>query len=490
MDRPWQLDWLCGLLLVFFVALFTLNSLTRTRQFPYDAMNYADVARHVAQGEGLVQTTVGMFQPRLTSLPTEGPVPFVAQAPLFPLLVAGLNRIGIGIEDGALTLSLLGYLGTLALGTLLALWLYGPAGARLTLAALLICAPLAQAGRTALTEALALAFLLGSLAMAVRGRSDLGAGALAGLAFAARYALSSWLLVGLLWVLWKRRGRGAVLFALGAALPSVPVPLHNFQATGTLLPRPLPSDQGLVQNLRDGVLALLGNIFITDRVQPLQALALLAFLVLVFLRRRHGLRLSHLPRRSDFLLLVGALLYEGGLIVQRSLVHFDPLDSRLLLPAIVPLLLLAGNLTARPHRAAVALCLALGLALVREGKLFLLPVEEPALLRSPRLAWLAANTAPEERLLGDDAMDVPFFLGRRRVFSFSAYPYNEPPDAAFLQKLAPVVIVVRPSEGTEKDARYGPILAALKQGNPPRELPITPLAELSDARIYRFEARP
>ena len=218
------------------LVLFVVNSLTHTRQFPYDAMNYVDVARHVAQGDGLVQTTVGMFQPRLAVLPSDGPVPFVAQAPLFPLLIAALHALGASFQDAALLLSALGYLLTLGLGTLLARRFYGDGGAQLVLVALLVYAPLAQAGRTALTEALALGLLLGSLALVTAPERHLrapelaAAGLLAGLAFATRYALVAWIPLGLLWILWRSRGRalpGAVAYVLGAALPVVPILIRN-----------------------------------------------------------------------------------------------------------------------------------------------------------------------------------------------------------------------------------------------------------------------
>ena len=109
---------LASLFIPLLLVLFVVNSLTHTRQLPYDAMNYVDVARHVTQGDGLVQTTVGVFQPRLATLPHTGPVPFVAQAPLFPLLVVAFHALGASFQDAALLLSALGYLLTLGLGLL------------------------------------------------------------------------------------------------------------------------------------------------------------------------------------------------------------------------------------------------------------------------------------------------------------------------------------------------------------------------------------
>lgn len=478
------------------LVLFVVNSLTHTRQFPYDAMNYVDVARHVAQGDGLVQTTVGMFQPRLAVLPSDGPVPFVAQAPLFPLLIAALHALGASFQDAALLLSALGYLLTLGLGTLLARRFYGDGGAQLVLVALLVYAPLAQAGRTALTEALALGLLLGSLALVTAPERHLrapelaAAGLLAGLAFATRYALVAWIPLGLLWILWRSRGRalpGAVAYVLGAALPVVPILIRNIALAGELIPRPLPSDQGWQQNTTEAAQALLGNFFLAEKQQVAQSLVSLVFLGIVFLWKRRSLRLRNVPHRPDVLLLLWALIYTSGLILQRTRVHFDPLDSRLLLPAGVPFLILLGNLAGNPRAVRTVLALGLLLVLGRELKIFRTPLEAPAIVRSPRLAWLAKNTTNADCILGDDAMDIPFFLERPRVFSFSAYPYNEPVDGDFLQRIAPVYVVVRPSEGV-KDVRYGPTLAGLKQGKLPPGLRITEQVALHDARIYRIEA--
>ena len=488
---------LASLFIPLLLVLFVVNSLTHTRQLPYDAMNYVDVARHVTQGDGLVQTTVGVFQPRLATLPHTGPVPFVAQAPLFPLLVVAFHALGASFQDAALLLSALGYLLTLGLGTLLARRFYGDVGAQLVLAALLVYAPLAQAGRTALTEALALALLLGSIALTTAPGKHLrapvlaAAGLLAGLTFATRYALVGWIPLGLLWILWRSRGHtlsGAVAYALGAALPVAPLLIRNLALTGELIPRPLPSDQGWQQNTAEAAQALLGNFFLAERQQVAQGLLSLVFLGIVFLWERRSLRLRNILHRPDVLLLLWVLIYTSGLILQRTRVHFDPLDSRLLLPAGVPLVLLLGNLAGNPRAARAVLALGLLLALGKEVKILCTPLEAPAIVRSPRLAWLAKHTANTDRILGDDAMDIPFFLGRPHVFSFSAYPYNEPVDTDFLQRIAPVYVVVRPSEGDKKDARYGPVLAGLKQGVLPLGLRITEQAVLHDARIYRVEA--
>jgi len=480
-SRTPRMELALALLPVLFVVFF-FNSLTRTRQFPYDAMNYVDVARHVVQGDGLVQTTVGMFQPHVAALPTEGPVAFVAQGPLYPLLIAGVAKLGVGVEDAALLLSLLGYGAILILGQVLSGRFFGSAAARLTLAALLIYAPLTQAGRTALSETLALALLLGSVVLlSPRGaslstRAALAAGGLMGLAFDTRYVLLWFLPLGALWLL--RYGyRPMLAYLLGVGVTMLPVLLHNRLAAGIFLPQPLPSDRGLFANTGDALWALLGNVVQTERLQVPQALAMGVILAVVLWRR--ALRL---PRQAA-LLWLWPLVYTVGLVLQRSWIHFDPLDFRLLLPAGLFLVIGLGGLQPSQHLARTALLIALLGALGREVKLFLAPVAAPAVTRSPRLAWLAQNTQTTDRIVGDDTMDVPFFLGHTRVFSVSAYPYNTWLEPEKLRQLVPCYVVVRVPDD-QATARFGPLVGALKKGEVPPGLGITPKAFLTDARIY------
>ena len=51
------------LAVVVYLILFGLNSLGRLRRFSPDSMNYVDVARNIAAGRGIVQSTLGFNQP-------------------------------------------------------------------------------------------------------------------------------------------------------------------------------------------------------------------------------------------------------------------------------------------------------------------------------------------------------------------------------------------------------------------------------------------
>src|SRR3954453_7298815 len=63
-DRDSLVKRLCVAVLVVYVLLFAFNSFTRTREFAdADTTNFVDVARHIASGQGVTQSALGMNQP-------------------------------------------------------------------------------------------------------------------------------------------------------------------------------------------------------------------------------------------------------------------------------------------------------------------------------------------------------------------------------------------------------------------------------------------
>ena len=91
-----------------YCGLFAANSLIRVRTFTADSMNYVDVARRVAGGDGLVQSTGGFNQPFYLSGDLDLPAAFTAQPPGYPLVIAFLARLGVETADAALVVSALG----------------------------------------------------------------------------------------------------------------------------------------------------------------------------------------------------------------------------------------------------------------------------------------------------------------------------------------------------------------------------------------------
>ena len=110
---------LLALVACVYCGLFAANSLVRVRTFSADSMNYVDVARRVAAGDGLVQSTGGFNQPFYLSSDLDLPAAFTAQPPGYPLAIAFLSRLGIEAADAALVVSALAYAAILLLVYLL-----------------------------------------------------------------------------------------------------------------------------------------------------------------------------------------------------------------------------------------------------------------------------------------------------------------------------------------------------------------------------------
>ena len=70
--------WLLALAVAAYVGLAGYNSLTRTRNFSPDSMNYVSVARNIAEGKGITQPALGFNQPHI-SLEVTLPPPFTSQ---------------------------------------------------------------------------------------------------------------------------------------------------------------------------------------------------------------------------------------------------------------------------------------------------------------------------------------------------------------------------------------------------------------------------
>jgi hypothetical protein len=486
-----------GLLLVYF-ALFTANSLTRGRIFSPDSMNYVEVARRLAAGDGLVQTTAGFNDPRFLA-DAPDPLPFTAQAPAYPLLIAALSVPGIEPADGALLWSALGalalVLGSGAVGYRLGGW----AGAAGAAALVLLCLPLRVSGRCAWSDTVGAACALGALYAAAFPRAFLVAGLLAGLAFATRHALAAvapFLCVLALLPGAPRLPRLARVVG-GWLIAGGPVLLHNLLRAGYLLPPQNPSDQALARVAADFQYLLFGQWlgWGGEVVQATLLVALLALSILLAVRER--------PAR---VWLAWSLWYAVFIIAQRAHTHFDDLGPRLLLPTLIPLLAVAGVAATRRLPAPVALGLFAAAALWlggREVNLLAQPPVPPLAERVravPRLAWIADHTAPGDLLIGDDTVDIPFCLGRRHVATFAPFPYTQHGDLARLLDFAQrrtayaegrVWLVVR-NRGANPDAwrqPFGPWLADLvaQPQQPPAGLRWE--ATLPDAFVWEIVPR-
>src|SRR3954463_16579011 len=116
---------LCVAVLAVYVLLFAFNSFTRTREFEdVDTMNFVDVARHIASGQGVTQSALGMNQPHF-DVDDPIPTPLTHQPPLYPLLVAAVSQTGLPITDSALLISVVSYAFALVAGYRAVLLLFG-----------------------------------------------------------------------------------------------------------------------------------------------------------------------------------------------------------------------------------------------------------------------------------------------------------------------------------------------------------------------------
>ena len=481
-----------------YCGLFAANSLVRVRTFTADSMNYVDVARRVAGGDGLVQSTGGFNQPFYLSGDLDLPSAFTAQPPGYPLAIAFVSRFGMDAADAALVVSALAYAVILALVYLLGQRIGGSAAGVIALGAALLYVPLTHLGRAALSECLAVAVAFLFFLLLDRYRAGLfrraafaafGLGLLAGAAFSVRYALWPVPLLGVaaLWLdpaacpgpvvgasfeqgspsatktwLWVRgssdphsgRSRGAArlhaaaAFAAGALAPIAAVLTRNLALDGSLLPAAMPAMRSLGENLSLAVKALLGGWRSTTVGNwPDAALLIVALSILLALAARNARdRASSLPwRRLPLLIGVWAVLYLAAVVWRSTQANFDPIGARLALPATVPLIPVFGALLAgvlpRVRRfawlPAAILVLCAGVAFAREASLWSSGRDARALeFRSERQQWLRDHTGPDDLVIGGGTMDVPFLVPGSSAISYAGLPYTEVLTYPDLQRIA------------------------------------------------------
>jgi len=489
------------------------NSLTRLRHFSPDSMVYVDVARNFNAGRGLGYSTLELNDPELP-LERALPVPLTTFPPLYPLAIAGVARLPLGLEaaEAALALAALGWLAVILLGHALARRAWGEPAGRLAAALLLVYAPLHQSGTTAWSETLGLSLLLGSMlalpraGVAGRGRVALS-GLLGGLAFATRYALAPWLVLAPVLVvvaLWRTRRQAfarALLWGAAALVPALLVLARNRRIDGTFMPEAGPSTTPFLVNLSAALRTLLGNV-VGDGAWAVQAAGVVALLALaVGLAWRCDRSLRALV--GDGAPLAWAVGYTVFLVVEGSVREFDAISGRLVLPAGVAAVIFASGAIARGLRvsarlATAALVLALTFVSVREARLWHdLPATTSAqeIAASPRFAWLARHTGPRDLLIGDAMMDVAFHV-RRPTISYEDWPGTVPADPARLRAWcvlhraeyaqAWIVLNDRWPHARDWGRRYGAFFARLATGHDTSDAGVGRAIVLPDAIVYPY----
>ena len=525
-----------------YCGLFAANSLIRVRTFTADSMNYVDVARRIAAGDGLVQSTGGFNQPFYLSGDLDLPAAFTAQPPGYPLAITFVSRFGVNAADAALVVSVLAYTAILALVYLLGQRIGGSAAGTIALGAALLYVPLTHLGRAALSECLAVVVVLLFFLLLDRylegppNRGDraaprrllllLALGLLAGTAFGVRYSLWPLPLIGVLALSLSGtgphagrshqvQGRLALMFAVGAFLPMAWILGRNLNFEGRLLPDAMHAATTLPESLSHASTAVLGGWRSTalgnwpDAVLFAVVLGVLvAFAIQA--ARDSGRAQAPVSYHLTLLLCVWAGLYLVALVWRSTQANFDPIGVRLTLPATVPLIPVFGALVAAalPSGRRVAwlpgafLVLCAGGAFVREVTLWSSGRDARAIeFRSERQQWLRDHAGPGDLVIGGGTMDVPFLVPGGSAISYAGLPYTEVLTYPTLERIADrhcpdfdrLLLVVRPTVqlgGTRSDQDpsdwLGPFIADTRAGHHEPYPLLEPLAALNEARIYNL----
>jgi hypothetical protein len=514
-------------LILLWAGLFVFNSLTRARHFSPDGMNYVDVADNIAAGRGVTQSVLGYNQPYFP-VNEDLPTPFTVHAPLYPLAIAAVTRLGLSGPDGALVVSALAFALLLAVAYRLASLCYGRAAALLAVAMLLVYGPLVGTARSALAEAPGLLFLLLGLFLLTRECRRpffrwpvaLATGLCFGLAFAARYALAPSLPVGLLalGVYWHRRGEGwrkavsdAGLLAVGFAAPAAPILARNLILTRTLMGEgTLPITLSPSAAMTTAFHSLAGHYSGTRLPSIAQELllgGLLLALALGFVWRRRLISAAKASfvTNGAYALTLWALGYLAFVVYARTRTYFN-LDPRTVLPAGVALVMLLAGFAAAgagrraPNLVYVALVL-VGVGLFREARLAAgppAPTVEQVIAGSDRLRWVAGETTDRDLLAGvNTTLDLPFYLGRTGVLFFHCLPAGEPAEYDTLRTWVGrhrarydrvfFLLPVADLPAAELRRTFGPFVADLVAGNTSPYPGIRLHRRLADALVFQVE---
>lgn len=498
---------LVGLLAVHLV-LFLWFSVNVERRVSPDSMNYISVARNAVAGDGFVQSAPGFNQPTFWG------EDFTAEAPLktraahnvgYSLLVAGAAWItGLEASDSAFALSALAYGLAIVSGFVFARRLWNAEAGLLAAGALSLV--LRREFLYARTEALSIALLLALLAL-LAGPATLRrtgvAGLVTGVVLLVRgEAMAVVALMGVVACLMATEDRPRRLLIYGAGV-ILPLP-GAFVGDGHVYPPVLSSQSARFPEASVGQLSSAFGQATTATFALLALFALLAWQR----SRRDGAPLWRPDGRTGMVL---AAVWIGGysalLFAARMVVFTEEFSSRLLRPLVaVVALCCAGlfwRLLAPRWRSWVAVTAFTGSMLVNIGynaTLAATGYDRGAAARvaeSARRSWIAANSRPDDFVIGQQVQELPYFLtSSPAVASFSDAPFfphvtREKVDALFRARcethrdLYLLLRLPEPGETVEDElVRSGAFIAPLVYGNPAVDYRLA--ADLADGRIYRY----
>jgi len=114
------------------------------------------------------------------------------------------------------------------------------------------------------------------------------------------------------------------------------------------------------------------------------------------------------------------------LVLYRTRYSTDPIDLRLLSPAMIPLILVAAailtcTLSIGPKTAYLLLLIVLAVTITHEIRFALKTPQNSVHAQreaSERLKWINANTTEKDLIIGDSTMDIPMYCGFRHSLCF------------------------------------------------------------------------
>jgi 4-amino-4-deoxy-L-arabinose transferase-like glycosyltransferase len=484
-------------------------------------MNYVDVARNISEGRGIKQSSLG-FNQKQFSIEQDIPVPFVSQPPLYPITIAVISFFGISHSDGALLVSVISYALLLGIVFLLTKALFDKYVALLSVGLLLFYYPLRLVASYACSEPLGLVFVFGSFLVLIHAcdASEKSrrwgwtwlSGLLAGLAFSCRYALISTVLTGIVFTVLTFRNRvkkNLLDYILGFLVPFLAVVGHNFLVSGFIVQQPNPSESGLRRNLADAFWSLFGKtLHLFDHKVEAGLLFSLIFVMALILLIRKKLTSeikSVLFSGKRIILILWPCLYLSLLIIQRTRFHFDPITPRFMVFVGVPMVVVLCAFVSSVVRWK-PLWVILGTVLI---SVFAFGKELTATIRTPdydlrqvirgseRLNWVNENTAAKDLIIGDDAVDIVFYLNRPAVISFSPYPYTDYVDydriTGYAQKhrdrYSRFFVVLRKRFRTQEtiQKRYGPFVSDLFLKRIDTYPGLNLIEELNNGLVYEIQ---
>lgn len=509
--------WFC---FAIYLGLFVFNMATRIGRFSPDSMNYVNVARNIAEGNGITQPTLGFNQLRINP-DDDIPAPLIAHPPLYPLLISWVTRIGVSAPVSALLVSASGLALIFVLVFKLAAALYGEKVALTSMGLLLFYGPLRYIAGFAWSDPVAIALMLFCLLLLVRksaGRFVFTAGFMAGLAFATRYAFFPLLPVGAAFLIISspsgRRIKNVCLYGFAFALVAGSVWGHNFVAKGSLMPPSRRAPADLSETIVTAFRSIFGRYLIglSPRLQfGLFAVSLLVCAISLFksgiVRRTREVFLAN----NRYLLLAWSLTYLIFIVAQRSAWFFgeDRANEmlRIAAPAGIVLLicwtsLLINSLKIPLSGITIIVLLLLSVSIWREARA-MTQVPRFDLQHQvgyfPRLAWIAAHTSNADLIIGEDTVDIPFFLSGRRTLSFSPYPITEYATYDLIESYSrrhcaayQNIFIILPNHGLSEEqwrAVYGNFFADLIFGQIEKYPAITLVQQLEDASVFKVQCR-